>query len=191
MTSLDPLSALGYTWEILGGVWLAGLAFTKRTVRAQPDGSRLFQMALALLGFSLLGSRWFRAGWLGMRFLPSAPNLEIAGLALTVIGCALAIWARITLGSNWSGRVTVKDGHELIVRGPYALARHPIYTGLLLASVGTALAVAEWRCLLGLALIAVVFTAKISQEEKLMMQTFPEAYPRYRQHVKALIPGLL
>ena len=191
MTSLSPISAVGYTWEILGVVWLAGLVFAKRTVRSQPAGSMYFQMTLALIGFSLLGSTWFSAGWLGMRFLPSAPKLELVGLALTIVGCALAIWARITLGSNWSGRATVKAGHELIQRGPYALARHPIYTGLLLASVGTAVTMAEWRCVLGLVLIAILFIAKIGQEEKLMLQAFPEAYPRYRQRVKALIPGLL
>lgn len=190
MANLDPISLIGYAWEILGALWLAGLAFTKRTVRSQSNISRLFQIALALFGFSLLGGRWFRDGWLGTRFLPAAPGLEVAGLALTIAGCAFAIWARLALGSNWSGRASVKAGHELIVRGPYALARHPIYTGLLLASAGTALAMAEWRCLLGLVLLAVVFTAKIGQEERLMLQTFPEAYPRYRQRVKALIPGL-
>jgi protein-S-isoprenylcysteine O-methyltransferase Ste14 len=126
-----------------------------------------------------------------MRFLPSVPGLPLAGLALTITGCAFAIWARLTLGANWSGRATVKAGHELVIKGPYALARHPIYTGLLLASVGTGLAIGEWRCLLGLALLAIVFIAKIGQEEKLMLQTFPEAYPRYRRCVKALIPGLL
>ena len=191
MARLALLSAVGYTWEILGMVWLAGLVFTKRTVRSEPAGSRLFQMALALLGFSLLGSTWFNDGWLGRRFLIVTQEVEIAGLALTIIGCAFAIWARITLGSNWSGRATLKAGHELVVSGPYAMARHPIYTGLLIASVGTGLATAEWRCLLGLVLLAVVFAAKIGQEEKLMLQAFPEAYPRYRQRVRALIPGLL
>jgi protein-S-isoprenylcysteine O-methyltransferase Ste14 len=191
MPHFDPIFAIDHIWELLGAVWLAGLAFTKRTLRAQSNNSRWFQMTLALLGFSLLGGSWFRAGWLGTRFLPIAPKLELAGLALTIIGCAFAVWARLTLGSNWSGRATVKDGHELIVRGPYSLTRHPIYSGLLVASLGTALAVAEWRCLLGLALLTIVFIAKIGQEERLMLQAFPEAYPRYQQRVKALIPGLL
>jgi protein-S-isoprenylcysteine O-methyltransferase Ste14 len=179
------------TWGMLGVVWLAGLAFTKRTVVSQPTGSRLFHMALILLGFTLLGSTRFSAGWLGESFLSPGQGLQIAGLVLTMGGCLFAIWARITLGNNWSGRATVKAGHELIVSGPYSLARHPIYTGLLLASIGTALATAEWRCILGLALIVSGFAAKIGQEEKLMLQTFPEAYTRYRRRVKALIPGLL
>jgi protein-S-isoprenylcysteine O-methyltransferase Ste14 len=147
-------------------------------------------MALALLGFALLGSRNFHQGWLGMRFLPDTPAVSVAGFALTVAGCLFAIWARLTLGGNWSGRATVKAGHELIVSGPYAMARHPIYTGLFLASVGTALARGEWRCILGLLLIALAFAVKIGQEERLMLQAFPHAYPQYRQKVKALIPGV-
>lgn len=191
MTHQTALSVISYTWEILGIVWLAGLAFTKRTLRSQPFGQRLFQMALALFGFLLLGSSYLRGGWLGRNFLPPDPATQAIGIAITVAGCLFAIWARVTLGSNWSDRATVKAGHELIVKGPYAIARHPIYTGILTGAAGTGLAMGEWRCLLGFALIVLVFAAKIGQEEKLMMQTFPDAYPRYRLRVKALIPGLL
>jgi len=191
MTHLTIPSLIGYTWGALGLVWLAGLAFTKRTVHSEPMGARLFQIAIILFGFTLLGNTRFSAGWLGENFLSPTHSLQIAGLVLTIGGCLFAIWARIALGNNCGGRATGKAGHELIVTGPYSLARHPIYTGLLLASIGTALAAAEWRCILGLALIVSGFAAKIGQEERLMMQTFPETYPRYRQRVKALIPGLL
>lgn len=191
MTHQTAINVIGYTWEILGIVWLAGLAFTKRTVHSQPIGQRIFQMALVLFGFLLLGSQFLRGGWLGKNFIVTTPATENIGVAIAMAGCFFAIWARITIGSNWSGRATVKAGHELIVRGPYAIARHPIYTGILIGAIGTGLAMAEWRCLLGFALIALVFAAKIGQEERLMLQTFPEAYPRYRQRVKALIPGLL
>lgn len=191
MTHQTSLTVIGYAWEILAIFWLAGIAFTKRTVRSQPLGQRVFQMALVLFGFTLLGSSYLRGGWLGRNFIPISPAVEAIGVGITVAGCFFAIWARITLGSNWSGRATVKAGHELITKGPYAIARHPIYTGILIGAVGTGLAMAEWRCLLGFALIALAFAAKIGQEEKLMMQTFPDAYPRYRHRVKALIPGVL
>jgi protein-S-isoprenylcysteine O-methyltransferase Ste14 len=179
-----------FTWLALALVWLIGLAFTKRTVRSQPDGPRVFQMAVFLLGFVLVGSDWLRQGWLGARFMQETQATQITSLAMTVAGCALAIWARLTLGGNWSGRVTVKEGHELIVRGPYSLARHPIYTGILLACVGTCLMDGEWHCLLGLIIVALGLVLKMSQEERLMMETFPQAYPMYRQRVKALIPGV-
>lgn len=184
-------AAIGYCWVSVAMVWLIGLASTKRAVRRQKMAARLFYIALLLLGFFLIGNSHFDIGWLGRRLIPGSEPTAMFGLALTAAGCLFAIWARITLGSNWSGRPTVKEGHELVVRGPYALARHPIYTGLLLAAVGTALGTDRTRCVLGLVLIAIGFMIKMSQEERLMMQTFPEAYPAYRARVKALIPGVL
>jgi protein-S-isoprenylcysteine O-methyltransferase Ste14 len=187
---LTVSNAIGYTWYLLGLVWLIGLAFTKRTVRSQPVLPRLFHMALVIAGFYLLGSSRLRAGWLGIVLLPHSQATDIAGLVITLAGCLFAIWARLTLGSNWSGRATVKANHELIVSGPYSIARHPIYTGLLVAAIGTGIAIGEARCILGFILILLAFLIKISQEERLMVETFPEAYPAYRQRVKALIPGV-
>ena len=183
-------SAITYCWDAVWLVWLVGLVSTKRTVRSQAVGPRFFHLALVLLGFLLVGSQYFRRGWLGIRFVPAIPSLAIWGFVLTLVGCLFAIWARVTLGGNWSGRATVKADHELIMSGPYSLARHPIYTGLLVAAAGTALAFGEWRCVVGIVLIVVAFVIKIGQEEKLMLQTFPQAYPQYRRRVKALIPGV-
>ncbi len=188
--TFDVNWAIGSIWGALSLVWLVGLAFTKRSVHSQRSGARVFHMVLVLFGFALVGSHYFQQGWLGMRFLPNTLPWAVTGLALTLIGCLFAIWARVTLGANWSGRATVKADHELTISGPYALARHPIYTGLLMAAAGTALARGEWRCILGIVLIALAFAIKIGQEEKLMLQTFPHAYPQYRQRVKALIPGI-
>ncbi|MGO9434039.1 MAG: methyltransferase family protein [Terracidiphilus sp.] len=193
MTPFNVDSAIGYTWGALALVWLAGVAFTKRTVRTQPPGTRLFQLAVAALGFLLLSRHcrdWFPYEWLFVRFAPHTAAIADAALLLTVVGCGFAIWARLTLGRNWSGRVTVKADHELVTTGPYAVARHPIYTGLLLALVGTALAVGQWRGIVAVIVILMAFVLKMAQEEKMMMQTFPAEYPQYRQRVKALIPGI-
>jgi protein-S-isoprenylcysteine O-methyltransferase Ste14 len=189
--TLDISSAIRYAWETLAVVWLFGLVGKKPTVRTEPDSVRLFHTALALLGFILLGGSWLREGWLATRFLPDIYAVRLAGLALTVAGCLFAIWARVTLGGNWSASVSLQAGQTLITSGPYALARHPIYTGLLLAVLGTALAGGEWRCILGVVLILLALALKMSQEEKLMHEVFPEAYALYRRRVKALIPGLL
>lgn len=186
--NVDP--AIRFSWALLGLVWLVGLAFTKQTVRSQPVAARLFHLVMVLLGFALLGSRWFESGWMSLRIIAETEGLRLAGLIVTVIGCAFAIWARLTLGSNWSGRATVKAGHELITTGPYAMARHPIYTGILIGALGTSLATCEWRCVLGMVLLALAFMMKMSQEEGLMMQTFPVDYPAYRRRVKALVPGV-
>ena len=183
-------SAIGYTWDAVAIVWLIGMGFTKPTVRSQPSGARLFHLALMVLGLFLMAGRQFHVGWLGLRIWPYNQSIEVAGLVLTIAGALFAIWARLTLGSNWSGRATVKAGHELVTRGPYAIARHPIYTGFLLGGLGTGIAVGEMRCIVGYSLVLFSLALKMSQEERLMLQTFPEAYPAYRQRVKALIPGV-
>ena len=84
--------------------------------------------------------------------------------------------------------MTVKQGHELIRSGPYALVRHPIYTGMLLALIGSALMVGNWRALIGLALIIASFVRKLKIEERFMAQEFGEAYARYRAQVAMLVP---
>ncbi len=98
------------------------------------------------------------------------------------------VWARLHLGRNWSGTVTIKDGHELITSGPYALVRHPIYTGLLLAMLGSALALGDWRGVAAFALAAGALWRKLRVEESWMQQQFGDAYQAYSQRVAALIP---
>jgi protein-S-isoprenylcysteine O-methyltransferase Ste14 len=182
-------SIIVYSWGMLTLVWLAGAMRTKPSLRATSLGMRTLCLAAILLGFLLVLWNGFPSVF-AARALPPSHALQRAGAALTVLGCAFAIWARLALGTNWSGRPTVKAGHELVIRGPYALARHPIYTGLLVAAIGTALADLQWRRLLGVAIIAAAVLVKIRQEESLMMETFPDSYPSYRRRVKALIPGL-
>lgn len=183
-------SLIGYPWIALGAIWLAAAAGKKPTLRTQTDNRRLLHVFLALAGFFLLAHPWFHRGWLGLRFLPDSRAVYYAGFALTLAGALFAVWARLTIGRNWSGRPSVMAGHELVTSGPYAVARHPIYTGLLLAAAGTALAIGEWRSLIGVALLLAAFLIKIEDEEQMMLDTFPDAYPRYRRRVRALIPGI-
>jgi protein-S-isoprenylcysteine O-methyltransferase Ste14 len=179
-----------YCWGALALVWLIAAASTKPTLRATDRTTRVVSMATLLVGFGLVVSDLPR-GWLSTRLLPAAPALESFGVGLTILGCSFAIWARLALGRNWSGRPTLKSDHELVVSGPYALTRHPIYTGILVATLGTALADLQWRRLLGVVVVTLALLAKIRQEERLMLEAFPETYPSYRRRVKALIPGLL
>lgn len=107
-----------------------------------------------------------------------------------MMGLAIALWARAALGTNWSGAIAFKEGHELIQRGPYAYVRHPIYSGLLLMGLGTTLASARVSSLLMLVLALILLAIKARYEERLMIRHFPAAYPPYRARVKALIPGV-
>jgi len=189
--SISVLEAVGIMWKALGAIWLVGLFFRRPSLAQQSISSRIFQSSLAFLGFAFLGSEWFRFGWLSAPFVPPATQLQYLGFAMTLAGCLLAIWARVSLGANWSGRVSLQKGHKLVVDGPYALTRHPIYSGFLLAATGTALVIAEARALVGLVLIFLSLAIKISLEEQLMLRAFPQDYPVYRKRVKALIPGVL
>jgi protein-S-isoprenylcysteine O-methyltransferase Ste14 len=189
---MRPMNAttVHYCWGALALVWLIGAAFAKPTLRATDGKTRVVSMATILIGFCLVASDWPH-GWLSARPLPATPAAELLGVGLTILGCSFAIWARLVLGRNWSGRPTVKASHDLVVSGPYALTRHPIYTGILVAILGTTLADLQWRRVLGVFLVTLALLAKIRQEECLMTEAFPASYPPYRRRVKALIPGLL
>jgi protein-S-isoprenylcysteine O-methyltransferase Ste14 len=137
-----------------------------------------------------LFSKDLRFGRLGERFLVRDPWLEAAGLALTYAGAALAIWARWSLGENWSAEVSVKTDHQLIRSGPYAHVRHPIYAGLLLAVIGTAVVIGEWRGLLAILIWSVGHTLKAKREEAVMIATFGDQYQQHRTETGFLLPRL-
>ena len=106
------------------------------------------------------------------------------------IGLALAIWARVTIGSDWSGSVDLKEGHRLVAHGPYSYVRHPIYTAILIMLLATALSIGSLGSLLGFAPCFASFWIKLDKEEALMTKHFPREYPEYRARVKALVPFL-
>src|SRR5713226_2623692 len=157
-------------WIALGVFWAASALAAKRTARTQSARSRLVQAIFPTVGFALLFNTALRLGPLDRRFVPESSAIAYSGLALTVAGAALAIWARLLLGRNWSAVVTIKQDHKLVRRGPYAVVRHPIYTGLLLAMAGTAVAFGEARGLVAVALAFVGWWLKARLEESFMMQ---------------------
>jgi protein-S-isoprenylcysteine O-methyltransferase Ste14 len=181
--------ALGLLWGAWALYWLISALGTKRTVRRESLVARLVYVLPAVIGAVLIGARrapW--AGWLALRLWPHSPLPPRIGLALVVAGLAFAVWARVHLGRNWSGVVTVKEGHELIRTGPYGLVRHPIYTGLIAAVLGTAVIAGTVRAALGLGVIAGSLVLKSRIEERFMRETFGDQYARYREAVPALLP---
>jgi len=189
--TFSPLDGIRDCWILLAIFWLAGMLFTKPVRRAQTSAARSAHILIALVGGVLMSGYFFRGTWFDMPILPPNRSMQLAGFFITVAGCLFAAVARLTLGANWSGRATVKENHELIRTGPYALARHPIYTGFLLALVGSLIAVPRWCGVAGFFVVIAALVLKMTQEERLMMQTFPQAYPEYRKRVKAIIPGII
>jgi protein-S-isoprenylcysteine O-methyltransferase Ste14 len=190
---LDSVIRAGFVcaWGVLILMWLIGVISTKATARRASLASRLVLLGPIAAAYLLVNAHVIPRAWFVTRVWPHTTAIQLLGLAVTILGCVFAIWARLTLGSNWSGLPAVREGHQLIVRGPYKLVRHPIYTGLLLGLAGSAIAsgISAW---IGIwILVAISYTVKIQQEEQLMMQTFPNDYPAYRRRVKALIPGVL
>lgn len=177
-------------WCLFLIVW--GVAALKRKPDKviEPSIARLLYGVYFVCGFYLLFSHNapFRA--LHERFIPQAQWIELAGVVLTYAGAATAIWARFILADNWSARITLKVGHQLISTGPYAYVRHPIYTGILLAALGTALLVGELRGLLGVAMVTVAFAMKAKREEAYMTSEFGDVYAQYSQRTGFLIPRI-
>lgn len=186
--------------HLFGGVWALWFVYwglsalgVKPAARVESPGSRLGRHVIPLMIAVLLLPRyaWMDGTFLNERFVPDLIWVAWTGLGLTVIGLAFTCWARVTLGRNWSGIVQLKQNHELIIRGPYGLVRHPIYTGLLLAFFGTALAIGEWHALISVPVVAFAFWRKLRLEEQWLCELFGDQYRAYMRRVKALVPWVL
>jgi protein-S-isoprenylcysteine O-methyltransferase Ste14 len=173
---------IGIVWAAFWLYWLAVAVTAKESVRRRrpfPLGGLTVVAIIVLIRVLGRGS-----------VAVHSPILGAVGAVLFVCGLALAIWARVYLGSNWGMPMTQRAEPELVTSGPYRFVRHPIYTGLLLAMVGTALATS----LVGLAIVVLLgafFYFSASVEERNLTATFPTAYPEYRRGTKMLIPFVL
>ena len=178
-------------WIIFIAVWLLAATSAKRTIYRESSGERAPYWILLVIAYFLV----FRSNTLPSPFdwlaIPHAKSSAWAGALLCVCGLVFAIWARMILGRNWSGVITLKEGHELIERGPYRIVRHPIYTGILTMFAGTAVAIGYFGGFIGLLLLFVSFWMKLKREEDLMLKHFPEEYSGYQHRVKRIIPFLV
>jgi protein-S-isoprenylcysteine O-methyltransferase Ste14 len=188
-----------YFRYLVPGLWVAWLLYwrisaigVKAARRRESSASRAAHLVPLVLAAILLWIDSIPAGGvLFERFLPRSNGAYWSGTALLALGLAFSVWARLYIGRNWSATVTIKEDHELIRGGPYALVRHPIYSGLLLAFIGSAIARAEWRGVLAVLIVLVALWRKLRLEERFMSETLGDEYRRYREHTAALIPYLL
>jgi protein-S-isoprenylcysteine O-methyltransferase len=192
MLMFTPNIAISFLWIAFLLVWAIGILTAKASVKRQSALSRLEHSIPVIASYLLIFDRGLWPHWLRQRFFPqSDTTLVWTGVLLTAAGVGFAIWARSWIGSNWSGTITIKDRHELIQGGPYRIVRHPIYTGMFLGYLGTALAFGEIRGLIGFPLLVLGFGMKLHMEETFMIQQFGRAYADYKHRVKAVVPFLI
>jgi protein-S-isoprenylcysteine O-methyltransferase Ste14 len=176
-------------WLAWAALWTVAAFTTKATQWQESLGSRARHDIPFLICIVLLTVPGALPEILRTQFLPMGNQLALLGSLVVAAGLGLAVWARWHLGRNWSSTVTLKEGHTLVQSGPYRTIRHPIYTGLLLALVGTAASIGEWRGVLAVACAFIGVRWKIRVEEDRMRRTFPQ-YEQYRKATSALLPLL-
>lgn len=180
--------AAGVCWLIFIIVWIVSAFRAKRTIKRNYSWWVTRVLLFALIIFAIDHEK---AAGTGAFWRPSYdPMLDILGLALVAIGIALAIWARFHLASNWGMPMSLKENPELVTTGPYTYIRNPIYSGVILAMIGSGFALGGWWFLMGLVSL-VYFTYASLQEEKIMIAAFPDTYPAYKARSKMLIPWVL
>lgn len=178
-------------WMALAIVWVAMRLSIKRAKQRESLGEFAQHAVPLLLGFWLLFGKLENWGWLNYRPLPNTPAAWAAGLFITAFGVGFSIWARFALGSNWSGAVTLKDNHELIRRGPYRWIRHPIYTGILLGMIGTAIIKGHLRGWLGFVVVLATFYFKARREESFLRQEFGKDFEEHTRDTGMFLPKLI
>lgn len=186
--NVTPHRLIVAAWVAVLLLWVLGALTAKRALKRQSAGSRLVQTVLTLAAYFLIFDPDSRVGFLGWRFIARSRTISWICLAITLAGLIFAVWARLFIGRNWSSGVTVKQDHQLMRTGPYAIVRHPIYAGLLLALLGTAIEIGEVRGLVGVALATIAWRAKWTIEERFMTEQFGAEYTSYKREVKALLP---
>jgi protein-S-isoprenylcysteine O-methyltransferase Ste14 len=179
MRAVDVVIGLG--WAVFWIYWIAASVGVKagRTRWARFAGVRV----VIILVFLLL----LRLRVLKRQAVTVDPWLQVIGLAIFLLGLALAVWARVYLGRNWGMPMSEKADPELVTTGPYSTVRHPIYSGIILAMVGTTVAVSLYW-LAAVVLLAAYFLYSAVMEERYMAGLFPDTYPHYKQSTKMLIP---
>jgi protein-S-isoprenylcysteine O-methyltransferase Ste14 len=184
--ALAPIALCGWTWLAWTAYWLWAARGAAVTKTSEGYASRL-QHVLPLVAGLLLILHGTDHHLLARAWHHSLV-LAYTGVAMTAAGLAFMVWGRVHLGRNWSGMVTLKEGHRLIRTGPYAIVRHPLYTGILFAAAGSALAAGTGDALVGFAILVPAFLLKIHKEETLLTREFGDEYLRFKRQVPALVP---
>ncbi len=166
------------------GFWLYWLVAAFSVKRGRILWSRELRIRAVLVVVVILLVRF---GAFRTHGLDTSPWRAALGLVIFALGLGFAIWARVHIGRNWGSPMTQKNEPELVTSGPYRLVRHPIYSGILVAGVGTAVAL-NWLWLTAVVLAGIYFVYSAAVEERYMTEQFPDTYPLYKLSTKMFIP---
>jgi protein-S-isoprenylcysteine O-methyltransferase Ste14 len=175
-------------WPAWGLSWLVAAVWASKAAARPPMREQLLYWAMVIVGSVAIGYG-FATGQRGMEWMPFDTKEQIL-FVVALVGLAITWWARIHLGTLWSGTVTRKAHHKVIKTGPYAIVRHPIYAGISLALIATVLLRPNWLGIAGAALIIASFVIKYRLEERFLMQELGPEYKHYRKETPALVPFL-
>lgn len=177
-------------WFAITIYWIISAVFVKKTIKRQPAPERIVYIICVLIAFSLLFENYISFAFLYRPVLFQSEAWKMAGLLLCATGLIFSLTARIYLGENWSGTITIKKDHQLIQSGPYGITRNPIYTGFLTAFTGCAMSLGQLRGWMGIIFILAAMLIKIKKEEEFMNEVFGTSFQSYKMKVKKLIPGI-
>lgn len=175
-------------WIILVVYILANITTGKDVKTRETGSARAVVISIQVIAFVLLFGSTIGILPPGRRFVHDTLSLKIVGSLLTAGGIAVVLRSRQHLGRFWSARITLKVGHQLIRSGPYAHVRHPLYSGMLLAVIGTALATGEWRGVVSFLILLAMWIHKMRKEEALLSNEFGDVYKDYRKRTGPLFP---
>jgi protein-S-isoprenylcysteine O-methyltransferase Ste14 len=190
MNAVTPWTIVWALWALFGIWWMISALKRKPTKRRESTAQRMAYILPLVVTVLLLSQSDAKQGWFAKRVFPSSPIIEWIGVGLVAAGIGIAFWARWHLGTNWSGTVTLKEGHELIRSGPYRAIRHPIYTGILLGLFGTAVQIGQARGFLALGVAWLCFYIKARREESFLGEEFGDGFAKHIKTTGMFLPRL-
>jgi protein-S-isoprenylcysteine O-methyltransferase Ste14 len=197
---MSPQAAIYLPWDIWAVTWIAAALWANRTIKRPSLSAEFPYRVIALAGFGLLLAAALKVhdghysvvalpGLLGTTYWNIPDPVRWAMVGAAALGFVFAWWARIHLGRLWSGRITRKEGHHVVDTGPYAIVRHPIYTGIFIAAIATTVEMGTLHAIVGTILLIIAYWMKARVEERFLSEELgPDNYAAYRARVPMLIP---
>jgi protein-S-isoprenylcysteine O-methyltransferase Ste14 len=188
---ISVIIAIG--WAVFWLYWIISAISTRNSGVVIGNGRQTWYYRITIVGIAVIAVRLSHNSSFSYGRGNLAINSEVVkvvGLILFSLGLIFAVWARIHLDKEWGMPMAKRTKTKLVTSGPYGYVRHPIYTGILIGLLGSALAISLYW-LAPLIAGGSYFIYSATREEKYMLKKFPKDYPAYKKRTKMLIPYIL